>query len=59
MLVCSADGESQSSPEQSAASPDPTVAAGGEEKTDKKKYNWKHGSKSSIPCSFWLTTLIS
>ncbi|XP_003499684.1 transcription initiation factor TFIID subunit 7-like [Cricetulus griseus] len=43
MLVCSADGESQSSPEQSAASPDPTVAAGGEEKTDKKKYNWKHG----------------
>ena len=29
------------------------------EKQRKKKYTWKHGSKSpTVPCSFWLTIFI-
>ncbi|XP_050997795.1 transcription initiation factor TFIID subunit 7-like [Acomys russatus] len=43
MLVCSAEGEPQTSPEKPSTSTDPTVTGNDEEKTDKKIYNWKHG----------------
>lgn len=58
MLVCSSDSEPHPSPEEPVASTDPPVTGKGEGKTQKKKYNWKHGSKSPIPCSFCLTTFI-
>ncbi|XP_042125305.1 transcription initiation factor TFIID subunit 7-like isoform X2 [Peromyscus maniculatus bairdii] len=43
MLVCSSDSEPHPSPEEPVASTDPPVTGKGEGKTQKKKYNWKHG----------------
>ncbi|OBS83676.1 hypothetical protein A6R68_22348 [Neotoma lepida] len=42
MLVCRADSEPRHFPEEPVASTDPHVTARGE-RTQKKKYNWKHG----------------
>lgn len=56
MLVCSPEGEPHSSPEEPVISTGPTVTGHIEGKAEKKKYNWKHGSKSPVRCSFWLTT---
>ncbi|KAK7800428.1 hypothetical protein U0070_015804 [Myodes glareolus] len=43
MLVCSAHGEPHSSPEEPVTSAHTTVTGRGGGKTDRKRYNWKHG----------------
>ncbi|XP_036031281.1 transcription initiation factor TFIID subunit 7-like [Onychomys torridus] len=43
MLVCSSDSEPRPFPEEPVASTDPPVTGKCEGKTQKKKYNWKHG----------------
>lgn len=55
MLVCTADDDLHSSPEESVTSTD-LNAVMKNEKEREKKYVWKHGSKSPAPCSLWLTT---
>ena len=58
MLVCTADADVQPSPEEPVTSTDPKAIRKAE-KQRKKKYTWKHGSKSpTVPCSFWLTIFI-
>ncbi|XP_041492619.1 transcription initiation factor TFIID subunit 7-like [Microtus oregoni] len=43
MLVCSAPGEPHSPPEEPVTSAHTTVTGRGGGKTDRKRYNWKHG----------------
>jgi hypothetical protein len=53
MLVCSAEGDVHSSPEEEVTFNNLSNKA-----EKKKKYAWKHGSKSPAPCSFRLTIFI-
>jgi hypothetical protein len=48
MLVCSPEGEPHSPPEEPVVSTGPTVIGISEGKAERKKYNWKHGSKSPL-----------
>lgn len=53
MLVCTADGDLQSSPEEPVNSTDPKEIKK-KEKERRKKYAWKHGSKS--PALLFIVT---